>query len=166
MSKQFYFYFGNALPASYTGLQPTMIIFNVNGFSAAPAPGITEFASSGATGIYGFQYGSTASVAFVIDGGATLTTSSIRYITGSIDPVMSVDQSIGYSSDSFGSTASDPTTLFGKANRNQEVQEGDKVFTKATGLWDNYNRATLKGNTTLLFEKALANNTSNATSIA
>lgn len=183
MAKQFYFYFGSGLPGSYTGLSPTFVIFNVGGISAAPAPGITEFVSSGATGIYGFQYGITASVAFVIDGGATLTSANIRYITGSIDPVMSVDQTIGYApsttlgpttalgyadrvnnaigytTDSFGSTLSDPVSVMGYAKRHLEFNEGNMVFTKATGTWDIYSR----GSSTLLREKALSNTTSSAT---
>jgi hypothetical protein len=160
MAKQFYFYFGNANPGTYTGLSPTFIIFNISGMSATPAPGITEFFGTGATGIYGFQYGSTASAAFVIDGGSTLTISSIRYIVGSIDPVMSVDQSIGYQTDSFGSTNADPTTLFGQVKRAQEFNEGNKVYTKSNGLWDIYSR----GSSALLREKALVNSTTSATS--
>jgi hypothetical protein len=159
MAKQFYLYFGNGNPGSYTGLSPSFIIFNSAGVSLTP-PGITEFASSGATGIYGFQYGSTVGAAFVIDGGATLTTASIRYIVGSIDPVMSIDQSIGYSTDSFGSTTSDPSTIFGQVKRAQEFNEGNKVFTKSTGFWDIYSR----GSSTLLREKVLSNTTTSATS--
>ena len=67
MAKQFFFYFGNGLPGSYTGLSPSFIIFNMAGVTLTP-PGITEFVGSGATGIYGFQYGSTVGAAFVIDG--------------------------------------------------------------------------------------------------
>lgn len=160
MSKQFYFYFGNQLPGAYTGLSPTFLIFNVGGITPATPPGITEFASAGATGIYGFQYGATASVAFVIDGGATLIVSSVRYITGALDPVLSIDQSIGFASDSFGTSLTDPTTLFGHAKRNLERYEGAKVFTKSGGVWDVFSR----GSTTLLFEKTLTNTASTATS--
>lgn len=157
MSKQFYFTFGSANPISYTGLSPTMIAFLWNGITALPPPALSEL--SAGSGIYGFIYGTTASVVFVIDGGATLAVSSIRYITGSIDPVIAVDQSIGYSSDSFGSTAADPSTLFGKANRVQEFQEGDKYFNKSTAVWDIYNR----GSSTLLIEKVLTNTVTEAT---
>lgn len=159
MSKQFYFTFGNGSPATYTGLSPTMTVFLWNGITALTGPICSEL--SVGTGIYGFQYGTTASIAFVIDGGATLSaTPSIRYIVGSIDPVMAVDQSVGYNTDSFGSTAQDPTTLFGQAKRNQEFNEGAKVFTKSTALWDVFSR----GSSALLLEKTLTNTTTSATS--
>lgn len=160
MAKQFYFYFGNTTPATYNGLFPTFIIFNVGGISATPAPGITEFATAGATGIYGFQYGSTAGVAFVIDGGVTIAITAARYIVGSIDPFMSVDQSIGYSTDSFGSTSTDPSTVFGQTKRLLEFNEGNKIYTKSNGVWDIYSR----GSSALLREKTLTNNTSTASS--
>ena len=157
MSKQFYFTFGNSLPSGYTGLAPTFILFLQNGTTPVSPPSISELTA--ASGIYGFQYGITASIAFVIDGGATLTTASVRYITGSIDPVMSVDQAIGYGTDSFGSTNADPTTIFGQVKRNQEFNEGQKTFTKATGLWDISSR----GASVLLTEKALTNTPTSAT---
>ncbi len=158
MSKQMYFVFGNALPSSYTGLSPTFILYNWNGITAIPGPTIIE--TTAGSGIYGFQYGGTQSIAWVIDGGATLTTNSIRYLSGSLDPVMVMDQSIGFSTDSVGSTLTDPTTLYGQIKRNQEFNEGDKTFTKSTGYWDVYAR----GGTLLLFEKALSNTLTNATS--
>lgn len=161
MAKQAYFYFGSGLPGQYTGLSPTFIAFNMGGLTAIPAPGITEFYASGMTGVYGFQFGATANVVFIIDGGATLASSNVRYIVGSLDPVLSVDLSIGYSTDSFGNTATDPTTLFGQAKRNQEFNEGDKAFTNSTGLWDVSNR----GSTTLLFEKQLTNTPNGANSV-
>ena len=161
MSKQAYFYFGSGLPGQYTGLSPTFIAFNMGGITAIAAPGITEFATAGMTGVYGFQFGATASVAFIIDGGSTLTSSNIRYIVGNLDPVLSIDQSIGYQTDSFGNTATDPTTLFGQAKRNQEFNEGDKAFAVSTGYWDNFNR----GSTTLLFEKVLSTGPNGSTSV-
>ena len=164
MSKLFYFTFGSGgqNPNVYTGLSPTFIVFSQNGNTPLTSPTIAELTPG--SGIYGFTSGTTASIALIIDGGATLSTlsstSSFRYIRDAIDPILAVDQSVGYNTDSFGSTASDPTTLFGQAKRNQEFNEGDKYFTKSTGLWDNYNR----GSTTLLFEKALTNTTTSATS--
>lgn len=160
MAKQFYFYFGNGLPGSYTGLSPSFIIFNINGISATPGPGITEFASAGATGMYGFQYGISASVAFVIDGGATLTSTNIRYLSGSLDPVLSIDQSIGFSTDSFGSTNIDPPTMYGQLKRQQEFNEGNKTYNKTTGVWDISSR----GSSTLLREKTLVNSSGTASS--
>lgn len=182
MAKQYYFYFGNANPSSYTGLSPTFTLFNLNGTTPTTPPGISELAAG--SGIYGFQYGITASVAFVIDGGATLTTASIRYIVNVLDPVNSVDQvlgyapsttqgpttalayldrlnnAVGYTADSFGSTLSDPASVMGYCKRNLEFNEGNKVYTKSTGIWDIYSR----GSSTLLREKALTNTSSSATS--
>lgn len=158
MSKQFYFTFGSGSPASYSGLSPSLTVFLQNGITALIGPTLLEL--SAGTGIYGFQYGTTASIVFVIDGGIALAaTPSIRYITGSIDPIVAVDQMIGYPTDSYGSTAVDPATLFGQAKRNQEVNEGAKVFVKSTGLLDVYSR----GSSALLFEKTVANTTTSAT---
>ena len=158
MSKQFYFTFGSGTPASYSGLSPSMTVFLQNGITAITGPTLLEL--SAGTGIYGFRYGTTASMVFVIDGGITLaSTPSIRYITGSIDPVLAVDQSIGYTTDSYGSTNADPTTIFGQVKRNQEVNEGAKIFTKSTGLLDVYSR----GSSALLFEKTVSNTTTAAT---
>ena len=157
MSKLFYLSFGNQNPASYTGLSPTFTLFSWNGLTALVGPTITELPVG--SGIYQFQAGTTQSIAFVCDGGMTLA-NNVRYIVGSLDPVLSIDQTIGYATDSFGNTATDPTTLFGQAKRNQEFNEGDKVFTKATGLWDIFNR----GSSTLLIEKSLTNTTTQATS--
>lgn len=156
MSKQFYFSFGNGSPASYTGLSPSLTVFLWNGITALIGPICSEL--SAGTGIYGFNYGTTASIAFVIDGGATLLQSSIRYIVGSIDPVMAVDQSVGYGTDSFGSTSLDPSTIFGQVKRAQEFNEGNKLFIKSTGLWDISSR----GSSILLREKALTNTVTSA----
>jgi hypothetical protein len=161
MSKQFYFTFGNGDGATFTGLSPTLSLFLWNGLTALPAPAITELTAG--TGIYGFQYGTTASIIFKVDGGATLSVgqfSGYRFFYGNIDPVLAVDQAIGYATDSFGSTATDPTTLYGQAKRNQEFNEGAKVFTKSTGIWDIYSR----GSSALLLEKTLSNTTTSATS--
>lgn len=163
MSKLFYFTFGNGAqnPNVYTGLHPTFILFSQNGNTPLAAPSISELTVG--SGLYGFTAGTTASIALIIDGGATLSTlsstSSFRYIRDAIDPILAVDQSVGYNTDSFGSTAADPATLFGQAKRNQEFNEGDKYFTKSTALWNIYNR----GTTTLLIEKILTNTTTSAT---
>lgn len=159
MAKQFYFYFGTGNPSAFTGLSPTFTVFSQNGTTGLQAPGITETVVG--SGIYGFNYGTTASIAWVIDGGATLTNSAIRYLVGALDPVMGVDQSIGFATDSFGTTITDPTTLYGQANRNQEFNEGNKIFLKSSGLWDIYSRG---ASGTLLREKQLTNTVTSATS--
>lgn len=156
MNKTYWLKFGSTDPRLFSGLFPTMVIFSTQGNTALTGPGITEPIPS--SGLYQFMYGPTLSIVFLADGGAGLS-SSDRYITGVLDPIQAVDQTVGQPTDSFGSTGVDPSTIFGLSKRNQEVNEGNAIFNKATGVWDVYSR----GSSTLLFEKALANNTSQAT---
>jgi hypothetical protein len=154
--KTYFLKFGSGDPAPYTGLTPTMTIFSVAGLTAITAPSISE-APTG-SGLYKFQYGPTLPIIFKVDGGGTLN-STDRYITGVLDPIQAVDERIGTIDDSFGSTASDPSTTFGYVKRIQEFLEGNAVFTKSTGTWDIYSR----GSSTLLREKTLANTITSAT---
>lgn len=156
MSKTYYLKFGSGDPVNFTGLSPTFTIFSAQGLTAISAPGITETPSG--SGLYRFDYGPTASILFKADGGAGLA-SGDRYIVGALDPIQAVDEKIGTTSDSFGTTATDPSTVFGYLKRNQEFQEGDAVFTKSSAQWNIYNR----GSTTLLRSKSLSNNTTEAT---
>ena len=144
-------------PADNTGLTPTLVLFwdVANGTSLTP-PGITETPSS--SGFYMFSYGPTVAISFKMDGGAALSDSE-RYVSGILDPIQIVDQRIGTTSDSFGSTSVDPTTVLGYLKRDQEFNEGDAIFTKSTGVWDIYSR----GSSTLLTEKTLTNTSSQAT---
>lgn len=155
MSKQYYLKFGTGDPSNYTGLTPTFSIFSVNGVSALAAPGITE--TPVGSGLYGFIYGPTLSILFKADGGSNLA-SSDRYIIGTLDPIQAVDEKIGYATDSFGSTATDPSTVLGYLRRSQEFSEGNAQFTKSTGIWSVYSR----GSSTLLTEKTLTNTTTAA----
>ena len=158
MAKDYWLVFGQGDPRVNTGLSPTFLIFETStGASTAP-PTINEPGVS--TGLYHFQYGATASIAFLVDGGAILA-SSDRYIRGVLDPVQATDQTIGgvLGTDSFGSTSVDPTTLFGYAKRMLEFSEGNAVFNKSLGTWDIYSR----GSSTLLREKTLTNTTTSAT---
>lgn len=154
--KTYYLKFGTGDPSSFTGLSPTMTIFSAGGLTALSAPGITE--TPAASGLYSFQYGPTLSILFKCDGGAALSGSD-RYIIGTLDPVQAVDEKVGYTTDSYGSTVTDPSTVLGYLKRNLEFQEGNATFTKATGVWQIYSR----GSTTLLKEKSLTNTTSSAT---
>lgn len=191
MAKSYFLQFGSGNPASYTGLSPTFTIFSMDGLTAISAPAIAETPSG--SGFYKFTYGPTATILFLADGGATLSTSD-RYISGTLDPnqvlnegmtflvqsasfliggmsyliggvtysavgVSAILGRIGATTDSFGSTAADPTTLFGYAKRTQEFNEGNASFNKSTGLWDIYSR----GSSTLLIEKQLTNTASSAT---
>lgn len=155
MAKNFQFTFG--VPASsFAGLSPTLSVFvnTSTGLTAAP-PGITEIFS----GVYEFLYepGQSFSIYFEADGGVGL--GSNRYVPGTLDPIIMVDQKVGFGTDSFGSTAIDPGTMYGMIKRLQELLEGNAVFNKSTGVWDVYSR----GSSTLLREKTLTNTTSSAT---
>lgn len=155
MAKHYYLKFGSGDSVNFTGLTPTFTIFAANGVTALTPPGITE--SPAGSGLYGFIYGPTQSILFKADGGAALSTSD-RYISAALDPVQAVDEKVGYVTDSFGSTGTDPSTLMGYSKRNQEFNEGNATFIKATGIWDVYTR----GSSTLLMEKSLTNTTTAA----
>ncbi len=152
MAKLFYFYFGNRNPNLFTGLSPEFIQFSSQGVGLSLIPLISELPSG--SGIYQFSYGSTASTSFVIDGGSTLGTSPFRYVSGVIDPVMAIDQSIGSPSDSIGQ-GTDPTTIFGQYKRNQEFNEGYATFYKSSLNLQMYDRTN-----TILFWNANYTNTS------
>lgn len=156
MAKTYYLQFGSGNPASYTGLTPTFTTFSWNGVTSITPPGITE-APSG-TGMYQFIFYPTFPVVFVADGGAALATAD-RYVTGTLDPIQAVDEQMGTVADSFGSTAIDPSTVFGYLKRALEFWEGNAVYTKSTGIWQIFSR----GSSTMLREKDLANSTSEAT---
>lgn len=157
MAKTYWLAFGNGNPASNTGLSPTFTVFaGGDGASLATPPGITEIPA--ASGLYRFIYGPTNAIVFTVDGGAALS-SSDRYIGGVLDPIQAVDEKVGTTADSFGSTSADPGSMFGYLKRNQEFHEGDAIFTKSTGVWDVYSR----GSSTLLMEKTLTNTNSLAT---
>ncbi len=49
---------------------------------------------------------------------------------------------IGGLADSFGTTLTDPTTVFGYLKRLQENLEGNNVFTKSSGVWQVWSRGT------------------------
>lgn len=155
-NKIYYLKFGSGDPLPYTGLFPTFTIFSAQGLTALTAPGITEMPSG--TGLYQFQYGATQSVVFKADGGAALSAGD-RYISAVLDPIQAIDQQLGFNTDSFGSTSIDPLTIWGFVKRLLENFEGDATFTKATGIWQLFNR----GSTTLLRTKTLTNTNTSAT---
>ena len=150
-NKIYYLKFGYGNPSAYTGLFPTFITFSAQGLTALAAPGVTELPSG--SGLYQFQYFATQSIVFVADAGSSISSSFYRYISGTLDPIQTVDQQLGIGTDSFGSTSIDPVTLFGLAKRLMENLEGDASFTKSTGTWNIYNR----GSSTLLRVKTLTN---------
>lgn len=159
MAKTYWVNFGSGNPQNFAGLSPTLILFVAEGGTAMTAP--TPFAEVGtSTGFYKFTYdpSPTFAVAFIADGGAALA-SSDRFVAGVLDPISAVDTRVGFSQDSFGSTNVDPATIYGLVKRLQENFEGNATFTKATGIWQVYSR----GSSTLLSQKTLTNNTTQAT---
>ncbi len=147
-------------PRSYTGLSTSFINFYspATGQTFAP-PGISEvFAGSGD---YWFNYdiGNTSPISFLIDGGATLAP-TIRFIGGLIDPNDKLNEQIGSTNSSFGSTAH-PGDIFGYVKRLSEFNEGSQNFIKSSGAWNIYNR----GASTLLAIKTLTSSTTGVTAI-
>lgn len=153
--KNYWLQFGNNDPRNYSGLAPTFVLFfDSNGATVAP-PGITEiFVTSG---LYRFQYNPTLSIAFLADGGATLS-SNVRFVAGNLDPLNKIDEQIGSTVSSFGSTSVDPGDIFGMVKRLQELLEGNATFNKTSGVWDIYSR----GSSTLLREKTLTDSTNSS----
>lgn len=161
MSKQFQFTFG-VDPRVNTSVSPTFILFYeaLTGQTLTP-PGITQtLVGSGFFSFeYGATYGITTPVNFLIDGGAGLGTSE-RYVQGSLSAIQTLDTSLGDISASYGSTTTDPPNMYGLVKRLQEFMEGDKTYTKATGVWTIYDR----GGTLAIQVKTLSNNTTASTS--
>jgi hypothetical protein len=158
--KSYTFSFGSGNPSTYTGLAPTFLTFNnISDGSSLARPGITEIFTG--SGVYRFQYEPQADtpVFFLLDGGTTITSDADRYIKGNLDPIQQVDQVLGVTSASFGSTSTDPLNMYGLVKRIQEWLEGAETFYKATGVWDKYSR----GSSTLLAEKTLTNSTTSTT---
>lgn len=85
--------------------------------------------------------------------GTTLSGIGTSFVAGS--------SLIGSASDSFGTSSVDPTTLFGFMKRIQELQEGDSIYTKATGVWAIYNR----GSTTVLRQKTITDSATQVTKV-
>lgn len=158
MGKTYWLRFGSTDPAGFTGLTPTLSIFSYEGVSSIAAPGITELPAG--SGLYQFQYTphATASIIFKADGGAALSNTD-RYLVGALDPLSIIDQRLGTTLDSYGSTSVDPATILGFLKRTQEFLEGDASFNKSTAVWSIYDR----GSSTLLREKDLTNTTTSAT---
>lgn len=156
--KNYILRFGQNNPANYTGLAPTFTVFaQIPSGTAATPPGITE--SPAGSGIYSFGYtATTLPVAFKCDGGSTLS-STDRYIVGILDPIQAVDEKMGWLTDSFGSTATDPASVLGYLKRAQEVAEGVATYTKASGAWT----VSSRGSSTALFSRTLVNNSGSVT---
>ena len=153
--------FGSGNPATYTGLSPTFTVFqnyivgaSVPGWTTAAGPTITEIGAG--VGLYSFQYEPLTPYAFVCDGGSSLSNGD-RYVKGILDPIQAVDEKVGFSTDSYGSSSVDPSSIYGFMHRFQEFLEGDSYFNKVTGQWTIYNR----GTSTLLRTKNLVNSAGN-----
>lgn len=92
----------------------------------------------------------------------TLTTLSYSIIViGSSNSVSNATllALIGTTASSFGSTSSNPSTIFGFLKRAQEMAEGDQTYVKGSGALQFYNR----GSTTLLVQKTIADTSSTTT---
>lgn len=148
-NKTYFLSFGSGNPTAYAGFSPTFLVFkDADGNAVAGKPGITEIPSS--TGLYYFNFTPTLPIAFVVDGGASLI-SAIRYIVGNLDPLQMVDQVLGSTASSFGSTSADPSTVMGYVKRNQEWNEGNSTFGKSSGVWN----VSSRGSSTLLAQKTV-----------
>lgn len=149
--------FGSGDPATNTGLTPTFTVFALQGLTAITAPGVTE--TPAGSGLYSFLYDPTLPIKFVVDGGAVLSASD-RYIVGLLDPLQIVDERLGISNDSVGSTnLASVSSIFGFLSRVVGWLEGNAIFTKSNATWQVYS----KGSSTLLMQKTLTNDTTQST---
>jgi len=94
MSKVYGLIFTNADPrvTPSISLAPTLVTFFQIGGTTLAAPGITKPIPT--VGLYTFEYnpGLTLPVYFLADGGAAVTDSTLRYLSGFLDPIQQVDQ--------------------------------------------------------------------------
>lgn len=72
---------------------------------------------------------------------------------------------LGNPASSFGTTLTDPTTVFGYIKRNQEWNEGDSIFTKTSGTWDVFARGNAVGASTELIQKTITDSGSVITKV-
>jgi hypothetical protein len=101
-SKVYWLKFGSGDPRPNTGLTPTFLQFYDSTGQTYASPSITEVKFGGVTasGIYGFSYligqSTLNSIYFLAFSVTTVSsgTASDQYITGVLDPVLAVDQSI------------------------------------------------------------------------
>ena len=158
MSTRYGVKFGSGNPQTYAGLTPTFIILIDNLGATYAGPSITELGSS--IGFYKFEYAPSPTLTFffTIDGGAAIVDTASRYISGSIDPVINVDQQLGFSTDSYGTTAA-PSSVFGYVKRANEQFQSVATFSKTSGIWSVY----AAGTSTLLMSKTLANSLAETT---
>ena len=156
MSTRLGIVFGSGDSRLFSGLTPTFVIFVTEGGTAMTAPPIVEIGSG--TGLYYFTYepSPTFTIFFQADGGSSVVDG--RWIKGSLDPIVAVDQKIGFAQDSYGSTVG-ATSIFGLAKRINELWQADATFSKTTGTWNQF----AKGTSTLLFSKILTNTTGSVT---
>jgi len=66
---------------------------------------------------------------------------------------------MGSAASSFGTDSADPTTLYGFMKRIQELQEGNSIYAKGTGVWTIYSR----GSSQLLATKTITDSSSQVT---
>jgi len=161
MSTRYFLTFASGDPRPLAGLSPTFLIYkDQTGVDVLPTPVISSVGAS--TGIYFFQAtpSATFSIAFLVDGGSAVSDSSARYLKGSIDPIANVDQQLGFSNSSYGTTLL-PSTVSGLAQRIVQLFEADANFNKTTGVWSNVAR----GTSTVLMTKTLTNNVTETTKI-
>lgn len=185
-NNQFLVQFGTGSPATYTGLSPTFTVFNVVGVGNTTPPSIAEISS---TGLYQFTYSPVSPIAFVVDGTSSISDSTIRYVAGLLDPSTSYQPAymstlltgmgntlgsmatlgannvtlMGTLADSIGSTLTDPSTMFGFLKRIQEFNEGNRSFTKSSGVFELWSRgvthvlgaSTYSGTSTMLISKTV-----------
>lgn len=175
-AKTYFIQFGSGNPQKYSGLSPTFTLFQgptgvtmsaagltfFAGFTSLVSPTIFEIGLS--IGIYSFGYdpvnnplGITVPIVFCADGGATLIDAD-RFRCAAMDPVVSMDQRLGYPGDYIGSTLIDPSTIFGYQGRNLEFEEGTATFNKQTGAWTIMNR----GGSIILRVRTLVNTSATA----
>lgn len=124
-----------------------------------------------AIGTTGVALGTT-SVALGITGvalgnsGVALGTTAVALATSIMAGVANISlqsgeilNRIGATTSSFGTSAVDPGDLYGYLKRVQEFLEGDKTFTKTSGVWDVKSRGG-----SLLVSKTMSNSSSTVTS--
>lgn len=128
-TKTFWISFGSGNGASFSGLTPTLTLFQTGAGGTLVGPGITERITG--SGAYQFDYdSSTLSIFFRCDGGASVSAAN-RYIEGALDPVDYVDQNLSALSASLSAQGS---TLVAQGSTLVAIGVSLGIFSARVGL--------------------------------
>jgi hypothetical protein len=111
LPKVYFIQFGTGDARNFSGLSPTFLIFADSSGATFSPPTIKEINSSWGNYGFSFTFSSTLPIYFQADGATSGLSSSNRYVSGVLDPVQAVDQSINGIGNTLGLVAGYQFTL-------------------------------------------------------